>query len=509
MTALEQGMAGLALVMGFGLLCVRQISAASVLLAVQSASVAIFALVAHEPVMAIPPILLATAVWFTPDPLAAVEARTAPAGGAKLGVAAAAVLAMLCQSQPALAQAALALPLAITLIAVLLAATRRHPLMHGMALVGLQNGIVLAAAEPGLVLPLACFALPLPLAAGVLIQHLRVGKPSAWFGWIDFSVALAILIGTVLVPLDSTAALFAPLIGLDGALRAWRRRHRPGLPPVRRGLALLTGLFQVLAVSVPDPMVAWLAVLACITTSLLPIMTRRWDDAVLAVLGAGIALFGLAAPVSSLVGWFSVFAGFTAIAAVVPDLAPILVIVILRLADHASLQVPWPPGAEAVGLTVALIALLACAVVLRGRPSVALLQQSQACIAALSICLGQADGRFAALVLLVLLILCRSAARVTDQRIAGLAIAGLGGVPPLGVFPALVLVVLAVCSHYAWLLLPLGLALIPMLLASLPRRLPHLSPSLGWLPLALVLLTGYFAPEGLVRWWHVLTAGRG
>jgi hypothetical protein len=29
------------------------------------------------------------------------------------------------------------------------------------------------------------------------------------------------------------------------------------------------------------------------------------------------------------------------------------------------------------------------------------------------------------------------------------------------------------------------------------------------LPLALALLTGYFAPEGLVRWWHVLTVGGG
>jgi hypothetical protein len=500
MTALEQGMAGLALVMGFALLCIRQISAASILLAVQSASVAIFALVARQPAMAVPPILLAAAVWFTPDPLAAVEARTVPVGGAKLGAGLAAVLAMLCQSQTVLA-----LPLAVTLMAVLLAATRRHPLMHVMAMAGLQNGIVLAAAEPGLVLPLACFALPLPLAAGVLVQHMRFGEPRVWFGWIDFAVALAILIGTVLVPLDSTAALFAPLIGLDGVFRAWRRRHRPGLPPVRRGLALLTGLFQVLAVCAPDPMMAWLAVLACIATSLVPVMTRRWDDAVLAVLGAGIALFGLAVPVSSLVGWFAIFAGLTAIGAVVPDLAPILVIVILRRATQA----PWPPGVDSIGLTVAVIALLACAVLLRRRPSVALLQQGQACIAALSICLGHADGRFAALVLLVLLILCRSAARVTEARIAGIAIAGLGGLPPLGVFPALVLVVLAVSSHGPWLLLPLGVALIPMLLASLPRRLPDLSPSLGWLPLALALLTGYFAPEGLVRWWHVLTVGGG
>ena len=131
------------------------------------------------------------------------------------------------------------------------------------------------------------------------------------------------------------------------------------------------------------------------------------------------------------------------------------------------------------------------------RSSVGLLQQSQACIATLSICLGHADGRFAALVLLILLILCRSAARITEQPITSLAIACLGGVPPLGVFPALVLVILAISGHNAWLLLPLGAAYIPILLASLPRRLPALVPSLGWLPLALALLTDYFAPGGL------------
>jgi hypothetical protein len=502
-------MAGLALVMGFALLCVRQISAGAILLAVQSGAVAVAALVAHLPLMAIPPILLAAGVWFTPDVLATLEARTVPVGGAKLGVAAAAVLAVLCQSQ-----STGALPLAVILVAVLLAATRRHPLMHVMALVGLQNGIVLASAQPGVLLPEvvlprvllsgACFALPLPLAVGILAAHLRSGKTAAWLGWVDFGMALVIFVATILVPLDSIGSIFAPLLGLEGALRAWRRRNRQALP-ARRGLALLTGLFQVLAVSVPDVTMSWLAVLACIATSLLPVMTRRWDDAVLAVLGAGIALFGLTALGPSILGYFSMFAGFIAIAAVVPDLAPILVVLILRLANQA----PWSAGIEAIGLTVALLALLACAALLLRRSSAALLQQSQACVAALSICLGQADGRFAGLVLLILLILCRSAARIADQPIAGLAIAGLGGVPPLGVFPALVLVVLAISGHRAWLLLPLGAAFVPILLASLPRRLPGVSPSVGWVPLALAVLTGYFAPEGLVHWWHVLTAGRG
>jgi hypothetical protein len=68
---------------------------------------------------------------------------------------------------------------------------------------------------------------------------------------------------------------------------------------------------------------------------------------------------------------------------------------------------------------------------------------------------------------------------------------------------------LAVTRQSPWLLLPVGAAIVPILLTSLPRRLPTLSPSIGWLPMGLALLTGYLAPEGLVRWWHIMTAGRG
>ena len=58
-----------------------------------------------------------------------------------------------------------------------------------------------------------------------------------------------------------------------------------------------------------------------------------------------------------------------------------------------------------------------------------------------------AEARFAALVLLALLILARSAVRVTHGPVAALAIAGLGGVPPLGVFSGLVLAVLTLSAH--------------------------------------------------------------
>jgi hypothetical protein len=68
-------------------------------------------------------------------------------------------------------------------------------------------------------------------------------------------------------------------------------------------------------------------------------------------------------------------------------------------------------------------------------------------------------------------------------------------------------------AHDPWLLLPLGAALIPIVGASVPRHLPTFTarpviPSIAWLPLLLAVLAGYFAPDGLVQWWRVLTAGR-
>ena len=381
-------------------------------------------------------------------------------------------------------------------------------------------------------LPFAGLVLPLPLAAGLLIPPLTwQGRRTArWLGWIDLALSIAVFAATLIVPLHAMAAIFAPLLGFDGVMRSFTRRRRTGLTLTGRGLALLASSLIVLAVCAPTLVSAWLAVLAALTTSLLPVLRRRWDEAVLAFLGAGVALFGLllltAAPF--VIGSFSLFVGFAMIAAVVPDLAPPLAVLVLGLANRA----PWPADAETLAIGVALIALLGCGVLLlnaRGRQTGAevpwsavvawrghrttLVQLSQCSIAALSISVGQPDGRFAALMLLILLILSRSAARVSGGLVGILALAGLAGIPPLGVFPGLVLVVLAITSYSAWLLLPLGAAAVPIILASLPHRLPEFSlksslPSVFWLPLVIAMLTGYFAPNGLVLWWHTLMAGR-
>ena len=188
-----------------------------------------------------------------------------------------------------------------------------------------------------------------------------------------------------------------------------------------------------------------------------------------------------------------------------------LLVLLLRFADGTD----WPPIAGALGTGIALAALLGCAALLlqTGRQHRAvLLQLGQASLVALAIATMQPEGRFAAAILLILLILTRAACRAVNGPAGMVALAGLAGLPPLGVFPGVLLVVLVISSHASWALLPVVASLVPMLLAGLPTRL-RLLPlrpallSVGWLPLALALLFGFFAPSDLVRWLSALTAG--
>ena len=70
----------------------------------------------------------------------------------------------------------------------------------------------------------------------------------------------------------------------------------------------------------------------------------------------------------------------------------------------------------------------------------------------------------------------------------------------------------AMAAWNDWLLLPLAAAMLPFLLASVPRRLAPLTLGAGnqavfWLPLALGLLVGYLQPAGLAQWWQTIAVG--
>jgi hypothetical protein len=324
--------------------------------------------------------------------------------------------------------------------------------------------------------------------------------------YLDLAASLGVFAATVLVPLVPLSSAFAPLLGLDGVCRSYARRNRPVMPPSSRLLASLTTTMIVVAACTTRPIMMWLAVLIAIGAHLLPILNRRVDAAVLAFSSAGVMLFGLLllAGQPMILGYFCLFAGIAGIVSVVPDLVLPLGILLLRL----SIQGPWPPAASALGMAMAVFAMVACAVRLRRGHSIASLQLVQASIAFVGLCLGTPDGRFAALIVITLLILARAASRLAGPESKALPTAALLGIPPFGVFPGLVLVTLAISGHVPWLLLPVGAGFLAVLLTT-RFRTDSLVPSPAWLPLALTLVAGYFAPDGLVRWWHVLVAGQG
>jgi hypothetical protein len=517
-TALAQGSAGLALVMCFALLGLRQAAAASVLLAVQSLAVAIAALAQHQPMIAAATMVIDVigAHWFLRHQVPA--QHEAPVGGTKITIVVGAGLAVLCQSC-----GALALPLAVVLLSVLLAATRPNRLLSLMALVSLQNGLVLVAClapRPPLQ-ALASFILPLPFVIGLTLGDLRQREPTLpawlqrWPGWAQFGISVVIFLTTLTIPLDPIAAVFAPLIGVWGVAEAWQARNRTAQGVVHRALALLKLGAILLAVCAPDPIVAWIAVTTTVAAGLLPTLPRQWEGLLLASCGAGLALFGLLTISTGLasISYTSLFVGYALVAAAVPDLGVVILILILRLGMQSRL----PPLADDVLIGVALVGLLACTVLLAmktaRRHRLTLLQLGQTAIAAVAVGIGLPQARFAGVILLILLILTRAAARIADGPAAIAARAGLSGIPPFGVFPGLVLVLLAISSHAPWLLLPVGLALVAMLAAGTPtsrltssRWTWRTSGSLGLLPLALAFVFGFVAPDNFIEWLRAMTA---
>ena len=471
--------------MAFALLPVRQIAAVSILLAVQSVAVAIAAVVTGHVPMAIPPLLLAGLVWRMRTVTAA-PLMTEPVKGIKWAVIGAVILTVLCQSS-----SVPSVPLAVFLISMLLAKLQVNPLMRLAALVGMQNGIALAGCmmlTPPL-LPLACLLLPLPFAAGLAMKRRAFPAPS-WTGWIGLALAVSMFVATLTVPLNAYASVFAPLIALAGVLRAWAIRTRR--TPMRQTAMVLQLGFTLLAICATAPVAAWLAINAAVFAALFPILARRRDTVVLALSGAGLALFGLLTLPLSLVGYFSLFVGYAVIAACVPALGAPLVILLLRQTSLVAL----PHAAATLLLCLAIAALVACSILLmvpaRKKPF-NWLHANHIAFAILPLGVGHADCRFATLVLLILLIL-------TDAAVPAVVCAD------AVLFPGLALVVLTVAEHDPWLLAALAIGMVPMLSAfGIPKVLPLLS---SMIPLVLALLFGFFTPDSFVHWLQALTAVR-
>jgi len=246
----------------------------------------------------------------------------------------------------------------------------------------------------------------------------------------------------------------------------------------------------------------------------LPVARRRPDALLLGLGGAGLALFGQLSiggdqPV---VSFAMLFIGLSAMAVVATDLAVVVGILLLRQAVHG----PWPAEAASVLCVAAVLGLIACALALLTAPHPARIRLLRLChlaLVATALSLNDEAGRLAALFLLVLALLTDMAARLAVRErgpgaIASLA--GLAGIAPLGIFPAVTMLIVAAAGTTALLLLPIGLCLAAMVCVGWPNRPPALPsrpavPSLAWAPLGLALAFGYAAPEVLIRWLTAMT----
>jgi len=223
-------------------------------------------------------------------------------------------------------------------------------------------------------------------------------------------------------------------------------------------------------------------------------------------------LFGqIALPsASTLLALGCLLLGQAMLVVMVPVLLPLVMILVLRFRAVAALT------HDAALTDTMLIALglgtaLACAAMLlmrpRARDRLTLLHIGQTGIGVFAFGLGTAEAMFAGLIHLLLLAVTWTAAEVSDigrpERLA--AIAGLAGLPPFGVWPGLVLIILATAHRSVWLLLALSLALGLIAWATVVR-LPSRRwtrpavPTLAWVPLAVTVLLGLAMPDVVAAW---------
>ena len=211
--------------------------------------------------------------------------------------------------------------------------------------------------------------------------------------------------------------------------------------------------------------------------------------------GLLLAVFGtIAAPLHPLLGLGCQVIGLAILLTLVPALLPVALPLLLRLGTEAGAPLILAAGLAGLVLSTLPRALTAERGAVLG----------QIGLAAAAIGLGNAEGAFAALILLILLTLTDTAARLTD-RTHPLALLGLAGLPPLGTFAGLALVLPAIAGHAPWLLL----ICLPCLATSgwrLIRRAtnrragPWTLRALGWLPIAAVLILGLLMPAPLALW---------
>ena len=448
---------------------------------------------------------------------------TSIAQGAIL-VAAGAILAALAATVPGTG-----LAFAVVLLGLLVLAAKPRPNHQALGVIAAQSGIVLAAIVAGVsgwsrglaVLPL----LPALSFAGLWLgasraRTARLSAPAVADGIDTVVCSLALILASSLPwqlgvhgsawRLDARAAHVILLLCALAAAASWGRY---GVRSARARiwgsrLAILMG--TVLAVLSDAPVQAWLGMAVAAGGTIaaaLPARAEAWRRLRLGCTGLAMALFGAVAlsamppphvPVATVA---AAALGYSALALLAPELTVAAIALILRL--------PAPPF---LLLTLGLAALLVATLGLTtpeggGRRLLPLVGLAQGGVAVFAFGLGSRSGAFAGLLQLTFLALTQCALLLArpDGLDRLVALAGLAGVPPFGLFSSLALLLAATAAGAPLLLLPLGVGLAAVasaVLAHLPaERRFCVSPA--WLPLALLLLCGFAMPAPWVDWFRL------
>jgi hydrogenase-4 component F len=394
-------------------------------------------------------------------------------------------------------------------------------------------------------------ATPLLVVLPLLSAGLLLVIPRGWLARADLA-SCAVLLAVALILIGFPAAAFgrfsadglgvlaAVLLAADGLAIRWNDR-RDSVERAARHIGLAGMLLSCLGT---DPALAWCGIVIAAAAAVYPTIGMAWDHVPLAGAALFLALFGTVLAQSSLglpvqdvatpdmaipgivtpgmvapgivvPGMLAVgclLGGYGAVAVIAPELAvPMLVIMIRLTAGDTG------PPQQALVAGFGLAAMAVCALLpyirpgLRRRP--AWLFLGHAALVLMLIGLGDADARFAAMVYLLLLVLTRAAVRLgrTGDTAGVASVLGLAAMQPVGVFPAVVLMLTAIAGAVPWLLIPVGVGLCAMgwaALAGMPGiRRQRLTLSPAWLALLVILFIGWFLPAEAADWLRTIAGG--
>ena len=267
---------------------------------------------------------------------------------------------------------------------------------------------------------------------------------------------------------------------------------------------------------------------AALRTGVTPAPIGSNRDGLVAAAGC-LVLFGLIALPSAptLLALGCLLLGQAMLVVLVPALLPLVLVLVPRFRGIASLTHDAAPT-DAMLIGLGLATALVCGAVLLMRPRwlmrslgvmrsgarnrLTLLHIAQTGIGVFAFGLGTAEALFAGLITLLLLTVTWTAVEVSNAGKAErlVAVGGLAGLPPFGVWPGLVLIVLATAHRSVWLLLALSLALGLIAWATIARLPPRRwtrapVPALAWVPLAATVLLGLAMPDAVTAWLRTLT----